>query len=51
MCVPLDQFVDSNFIDMHGTNSTVKFIGIEFEDLVCFMRLKLGICGGLLCTR
>jgi len=36
---------------MHGTNSTVEFIGTEFEDLACFMRLKVGICGELLCTR
>jgi len=51
MCVALDQFVDSSLIDMHGTNNTVKFIGIEFEDFACFMWLKMGIFGGLLCTR
>jgi len=51
MCVALDQFVDSSLIDVHGTNNTVKFIGIEFEDLACFMWLKVWIFGGLLCTR
>ena len=51
MCLTLDKFVDSNLIDMHGTNVTVKPIGIGFEDLVCFMQLKVGICGELLCTR
>jgi hypothetical protein len=51
MCVTLDQFVDSNLMDMHGTNSTVKFIGMGFEDLACFMRLKVGIFGKPLCTR
>ena len=32
MCVALDQFVDSNLIDMHGTHNTVKFKGLGFEN-------------------
>ena len=51
LCLLLDQFVDSNLIDMYGTNNAVKFIGIGFEDLACFMWLKVWIFGGLLCTR
>jgi len=51
MCLSLDQFVDSNLRDMHGTNNTVKLKGLGCEDLACFMRLKVGIFGGLLYTR
>ena len=51
MSLSLYQFVDSNIIDMRGTDNTVEFKGLGFEDLACFMRLKMGIFGGLLCTR
>ena len=32
MYVALDQFVDSNLIDMHGTHNTVKFKGFGFQN-------------------
>jgi hypothetical protein len=51
MCLSFDKFVDSNLIHIHGTNNTVKLKGLGFEDLAGFMRLKMGIFGGLLCTR
>ena len=51
MCLSLDQFADSNMIGMRGTDNTVEFKGLGFEDLASLMRLKMGIFGGLLCTQ
>jgi hypothetical protein len=31
MCILLDQCLDNNLIDMHGTNNTVKFVDDTFK--------------------
>jgi hypothetical protein len=34
MCIVLDQFVDSNFIDMHGKDNTVKLVSMSVKGLM-----------------